>query len=71
VESTNRVLLRGLKRILEKAKGTWAEEVPNVGLSQHASVHHWRDTFQLGVRVERDDPNRDSRELATLSELRG
>jgi len=28
VESANRVLLRGLKRRLEKAKGTWAEEVP-------------------------------------------
>jgi len=27
VESANRVLLRGLKRRLEKAKGTWAEEV--------------------------------------------
>jgi len=24
----NRVLLRGLKRRLEKAKGTWVEEVP-------------------------------------------
>ena len=28
VESANRVLLRGLKRRLEKAKGSWAEEVP-------------------------------------------
>ena len=30
VESANRVLLRGLKRRLEKAKGTWAEEVPRI-----------------------------------------
>jgi len=28
VESTNRVLFRGLKRRLEKTKGAWAEEVP-------------------------------------------
>ena len=30
VESANRVLLRGLKRRLEKAKGAWAEEVPRI-----------------------------------------
>ena len=30
VESTNRVLLRGLKRRLEKAKGNWLEEVPRI-----------------------------------------
>jgi len=30
VESTNRILLRGLKMRLEKAKGTWAEEVPKI-----------------------------------------
>jgi len=30
IEFANRVLLRGLKRRLEKAKGTWAEEVPRI-----------------------------------------
>jgi len=30
VESVNQVLLRGLKRRLEKAKGTWSEEVPQI-----------------------------------------
>jgi len=30
VESANRILLRGLKRRLEKAKGVWAEEVPRI-----------------------------------------
>ena len=30
VESANRVLLRGLKRRLEKAKGIWADEVPRI-----------------------------------------
>ena len=30
VESANRVLLRGLKRRLEKAKGTWTEEVQRI-----------------------------------------
>jgi len=35
VESTNRVLLRGLKRRLEKAKGTWSEEVPRILWAYH------------------------------------
>ena len=30
VESANRILLRGLKMRLEKAKGTWTEEVPRI-----------------------------------------
>jgi len=30
VESANRVLLRVLKRRLDKAKGTWLEEVPRI-----------------------------------------
>jgi len=30
VESANRVLLRGLKRKLEQAKGTSSEEVPRI-----------------------------------------
>jgi len=30
VESANKVLLRGLKRRLEKAKETWSEEVPRI-----------------------------------------
>ena len=30
VEYANRVLFRGLKRRLEKAKGTWADEVPRI-----------------------------------------
>jgi len=29
-ELANRVILRGLKRILEKAKGTWSEEIPRI-----------------------------------------
>ena len=35
VESANRVLLRGLKRRLEKAKGSWAEEVPRIVWAYH------------------------------------
>ena len=35
VKSANRVLLRGLKRTLEKAKGTWAEEVPRIVWAYH------------------------------------
>ena len=37
VESANRVLLRGLKRKLEKAKGTWAEEVPRIVWAYHTT----------------------------------
>ena len=37
VESTNRVLLRGMKRRLEKAKGTWAEEVPRIVWAYHTT----------------------------------
>ena len=35
VESANRILLRGLKRRLEKAKGAWAEEVPRIVWPYH------------------------------------
>ena len=37
VESANRVLLRGLKRRLEKAKGLWAEEVPRIVWAYHTT----------------------------------
>jgi len=37
VESVNRVLLRGLKRRLEKAKGAWAEEVPRIVWAYHTT----------------------------------
>ena len=37
VESSNRVLLRGLKRRLEKAKGTWSEEVPRILWAYHTT----------------------------------
>ena len=37
VESVNRILLRGLKTRLEKAKGVWAEEVPRIVWSYHTT----------------------------------
>jgi len=37
VESANRVMLRGLKRRLDKAKGTWAEEVPRIVWAYHTT----------------------------------
>ena len=39
VESVNRVILRGLRRRLEKAKGGWAEEVPRIFCSYHTTPH--------------------------------
>jgi len=37
VESANRVLLKGLKRRLDKAKGTWAEELPIIVWAYHTT----------------------------------
>jgi len=37
LESANRILLRGLKRRLEKAKGAWAEEVPRIVWAYHTT----------------------------------
>jgi len=37
VESANQVLLRGLKRRLEKAKGTWANEVRRIVWAYHTN----------------------------------
>ena len=37
MESANRILLRGLKRRLEKAKGTWAEDVPRIVRAYHTT----------------------------------
>ena len=37
VESANKVLLRGLKRRLEKSKGTWVEEVPRILWAYHTT----------------------------------
>ena len=37
VESANRVLLRGVKRRIERAKGTWEEEVPRIVWACHTT----------------------------------
>jgi len=37
VESANRILLRGLKRRLEKAKGTWVKDVPRRVWAYHTT----------------------------------
>jgi len=37
VESADRILLIGLKRRLEKVKGTWAEEVPRIVWAYHTT----------------------------------
>ncbi|RDX61813.1 Tf2-8, partial [Mucuna pruriens] len=38
-EAANRVILRGLRRRLEEAKGRWAEELPQVLWSYHTTPH--------------------------------
>jgi len=66
VESANRVLLRCLKRRLEKAKGTWAEEVPRIVWAYHTttqstskethfSLVYWLDAMIL-VEIQESSP---------------
>jgi len=58
VESANRILLRGLKRRLEKAKGTWAEEVPRIVWAYHTTpVLDEGDALQPSIRVRCNDPS--------------
>ncbi|RDX67363.1 Retrovirus-related Pol polyprotein from transposon 17.6, partial [Mucuna pruriens] len=38
-EATNKVILKGLRRRLEEAKGWWAEELPQVLWSYHTTPH--------------------------------
>jgi len=72
VESANRVLFRGLKRRLDKAKRTWAKEVPKIVWASHYSlVHNQGNTFQPGVWFGRYDSSRNPGELTALPELRG
>ncbi|RDY04866.1 Tf2-11, partial [Mucuna pruriens] len=39
VEAANKVILRGLRKRLEEAKGRWAEELPQVLWSYHTTPH--------------------------------
>ena len=73
VKCANRVLLRGLKRRLEKAKGTWSEEVPRIVWAYHTTPQSiTKETpFRLGVWFGRDDSCRNPGELTTFPELRG
>jgi len=63
-ESTKKVLLRGLKRILEKEKGTWSEEIPKILWSyHHPAIDNQRDTFQFGIWVRCHNTSGDTREF--------
>jgi len=46
-ESTNRVLLRGLKRRPEKAKENWSEEIPRILWSYHTTINNKKTPFSL------------------------
>ena len=63
VEYANRVLLRGLKRRLKKAKGTWAEEVPRIVWAYHTTPQSTTRETLFSLVYGSD--------LATLPELRG
>ena len=66
VESANRILLRGLKRRLEKAKGACAEQVPRIVWAYHTtpqsttretpfSLVYWSDTM-IPVEIQESSP---------------
>jgi len=72
----SKVLLRGLKRRLEKAIGTWADEVPQIVWAYHTTpqsttIHHKGNAFQPGVQVRCHDPCRDPGKFTAVPELRG
>ena len=66
VEFTNRVLLRGLKRRLEKAKGTRAEEVPQILWTYHTTPQSttketpfslvYRSNAMIPVEIQESSP---------------
>ncbi|RDX83581.1 Tf2-11, partial [Mucuna pruriens] len=53
-EAANRVILRGLRRGLEEAKGRWAEEPPQVIWSYHTTPHSTtgETPFRLTYRLD-------------------
>ncbi|RDY14054.1 Tf2-9, partial [Mucuna pruriens] len=53
-EATNRVILKGLWKRLEEAKGRWAEELPHVLWSYHTTPHSTTNEtpFRLTFRTE-------------------
>jgi len=66
VESANRVLLRGLKRRLEKSKRTWAQEVPRIVWAYHTtpqsttketpfSLMYWLDAM-IPIEIQESSP---------------
>jgi len=59
VESANRVLLRGLKRKLEKAKGSWAEEVPRIVWAYHTTEQSGTHERRVLMRL----PNKEGFEV--------
>ena len=69
VESTNRVLLRGLKRRLVKAIGIWPKEVPRIWWAYHTTPQSTTKETPFNL-VYGSDANRDPRELSSIPELR-
>jgi len=54
VEFANRILLRGLKRRLEKAKGTWAEEDPRIVWAYHTTPQSTTGETPFSLAYESD-----------------
>ncbi|RDX79320.1 Tf2-8, partial [Mucuna pruriens] len=68
-ETANKVILRGLWKRLEEAKGRWVEELPRVLWSYHTTPHS--TTNETPFRLTGDDSSRDWRAVpqTTLFEL--
>ena len=56
VEFSNRVLLRGQKRRLEKAKGTWADEVPRIVWAYHTTTKVNGSNVMIPVEIQESSP---------------
>ncbi|RDX76167.1 hypothetical protein CR513_43871, partial [Mucuna pruriens] len=64
VESTNKVILRGLRRRLEEAKGRWVEELPQVLWSYHITPHSTTQETRFCLTVG----TKEVREVAHIKE---
>ena len=69
-ESANRILLRGLKRRLEKAKVTWSEEITRILLSYDTTPQlNQKDTFLFGIWVKCHDTSGDTKEFSQVQKF--
>ncbi|RDX67131.1 hypothetical protein CR513_54023, partial [Mucuna pruriens] len=57
-ELANKIILQGLRRRLEEAKGRWAQELPQVLWSYHTTPHSTTQETPFRLTFGTDTPNR-------------